>query len=129
MITTGPMNQCVKTGLYFSLGSDDRVFTGDMFYNFATREFQIRGIPSFGGTMSHVLPKAERGPVHLHILIQTPKEVAVRDEQGRYTDLSFTTAKIARPFVVWIEEWCSHKTVLDRILSEWEVVPNLLWYK
>ncbi len=129
MITTGPFNQCMKTGLFFSLGNDDRVFTGDLFYNFATREFQIRGIPSFGGAISHVLPKAEMGPVVLHLFIPTVLEIEVRDEAGRYTDLRFSRAKISQQFMVWLEEWFSHRSVIEVILQTWEVAPNLVWRK
>ena len=129
MITTGPFNQCIKTGLYFSLGTDDRVFTGDLFYNFATREFQIRGIPAFQGKMSHVLPKTERGPVAIQVFVPSPDEVAVRDEAGRYIDLRFSTAQISQQFVVWIEEWYSERSVIQRVLDTWEVKPNLVWYR
>ena len=129
MITTGPFNQCIKTGLYFSLGTDDRVFTGDLFYNFATREFQIRGIPAFQGKMSHVLPKIERGPVTIQVFIPAPDEVAVRDEKRSYMDMCFSTAQISQQFMVWIEEWYSERSVVQRILDTWEVKPNLVWYK
>lgn len=129
MITTGPFNTCIKNGVYFSLGTNDRVFTGDLFYNFATREFQIRGIPAWNGEISHVLPKDEMGPVMLHLFIQSPLEVAVRDEAGKYVDLRFLQAKITTPFITWIEEYYSDKSVLQTILNTWEVVPNLLWRK
>lgn len=129
MITTGPFNQCIKTGMFFSLGTDDRVFTGDLFYNFATREFQIRGIPCFEGQMVHVLPKTERGPIALQIFVESPKEIAVRDEAGKYADLVFDTAKIAQKFLVWIEEYYHARSVVSRIYDTWNVQPNLVWIR
>lgn len=129
MITTGPFNQCIKTGLYFSLGNDDRVFTGDLFYNFATREFQIRGIPSFNGVMSHVLPKSEPGPVTIQMYIPQVLEAEVRDEHGRYMDLRFTAAKISQQFMVWIEEWYSQRSVIETILQTWQIEKNLVWLR
>lgn len=128
MIPPSPFAECIKTGAFFSLENDDRVFTGDCFYDLAKREFQMRGIPSWDGRMSHVLPVAERGPISLMLYIPAPLEIAARPD-GKHTDFRFKKAKCTSALATFIEEWYGDRTVMQAISEYWEVVPNLVWIK
>lgn len=127
MINFGPMTQCIKTGLYFSLENDDRVFTGDLFYDLSKQEFQIRGIPTWNGRITHCLPVTERGPMAL-MLLTTPDVIETRQD-GKYTDLTFKKAKCVTMLAVHIEEWYDMPSMMAVIEKEWEIVPNLVWTK
>ena len=128
MIAPSPFAECIKTGAYFSLVNDDRVFTGDLFYDFAKREFQMRGVPSWEGRMTHCLPKKEAGPIKLMMLVDVPLEIAARPD-GRFTDFRFKKAKCTSELATFIEEWYGDKGVMGAITEMWEVVPNLTWFK
>lgn len=128
MIAPGPFCHCIKTGAYFSLENDDRVFTGDLFYDLAKREFQMRGVPSWQGRMSHVLPVAERGPVKIMILVKAVDKIEARDD-GKYTDFTFKVAKCSAELATFVEEWYGDQSVVGVIEETWEIVPNLAWYK
>lgn len=128
MILPGPFCEVVKTGVYFSIDNDDRLFTGDLFYDIAKREFQMRGIPSWEGRKTHAIPVAERGPVHIHMLIKDVIQEAPRME-GKFTDIRFLKAIVCAPFVTWIEEWYGDRAIMAVIENHWKIEPNLAWVK
>lgn len=128
MINYGPLCQCVKTGVYFTLSNDDRVFTGDLFYDLSKQEFQIRGIPSWNGAMTHCLPKLEQGPMSLMMLV-TPDVIEGRPGNPKFTDLTFKKAKCTTVLAVHIEEWYEMPSMMKAIEEHWEIVPNLVWTK
>lgn len=128
MIVTGPFTECIKTGCFFSLAEDDRVFTGDLFYDFGKQEFQIRGIPSWESRMTHALPVKERGPVKLMLLVKSVIQVVPRTTDN-YTDLRFKFAKATTELATFIEEWHGDRSVMWSIQEMWEIVPNLIWTK
>ena len=127
-IPQGNFSSVVKTGVYFSIDNDDRVFTGDLYYDFAMREFQLRGIPAFEGRMRHVFDANFKGPVKIHMLIKTVMEKGPRSSEN-YADLKFRFAKATGEFSAWIEEWFGDKMVMAAIEECWEIVPDLTWYK
>lgn len=126
MISFGPFCECIKTGLFFTLAEDDRIFTGDLFYDFGKQEFQIRGVPTWQGVMTHAIPVSERGPVKLMLLVNKTIQVAPRTESN-YTDLIFKSAKCTTELATFIEEWHGDRSVMRAIEEMWEVVPNLIW--
>lgn len=128
MIYAGPFCELIKQGIYFSVESDDRLFTGDLFYDFAKREFQLRGIPSWQGRRSHAVPVNQRGPFIVQLLVMEILEEAPRQD-GKLSDLRFRKAKAASAFVVWLEEWYSDRSVTAMVTETWEVLPNLVWVK
>lgn len=128
MIHAGPFCELIKQGIYFSVDSDDRLFTGDLFYDFVKREFQIRGIPSWEGRRSHAVPVAMKGPFILQLLVMDILEEAPRPD-GKLSDLKFRKAKAASAFMVWLEEWYSDRSVSTVAAEMWEVLPNLAWVK
>ena len=127
MIQKGTFSECIKTGVFFSILEDDRVFTGDLFYDFVKREFQVRGIPSYQGKRTHILPVAERGPVAINLLILSVDEEAARD--STYSDLRFKKARAASGFVTWLEEWYGDRSVMQAIENFWEIAQDLAWVK
>lgn len=128
MIHAGPFCELLRQGIYFSVDSDDRLFTGDLFYDFAKREFQIRGIPSWNGKRSHAVPVKERGPFSVQLLVCEVIEEASRPD-GKFSDLRFKKAKAASALMVWLEEWYSDRSVAAIAAELWEVLPNLAWVK
>lgn len=128
MIVAGPFCQCIKTGAYFSIDNDDRVFTGDLFYDFGKREFQMRGVPSWDGTITHVLPVKERGPVAIHLLVKGVLQSASRGD-GKYTDFRFRNADASAALATFIEEWHGDQSVMGAIEEFWAIKPNLAWHK
>lgn len=128
MIAPSPFAECIKTGAYFSLENDDRVFTGDLFYDFARREFQMRGVPSWDGKMTHCLPKHQIGPIALQLLIEKPLEIGIRPD-GKFTDFKFKKAKCTANLAAFVEEWHGDRTVMGAIEEMWAIVPNLVWTK
>jgi hypothetical protein len=128
MIIAGPFCELIKQGIYFSVDNDDRLFTGDLFFDIAKKEFQLRGIPSWQGKMSHAVPVTERGPFSVMLLVQEAIEVAPRMD-GKYSDIRFKKAKAASALVVWLEEWYVDRSVAAAATELWEVLPNLAWVK
>lgn len=128
MIAPATFGECIKSGVYFSMENDDRVFNGDLFYDLARREFQMRGIPSWEGRMMHVIPVTERGPISLMMLIPPPIEIAARPD-GKYTDFRFRQAKCTSALATFIEEWYGDRSVMGIITEFWQIVPNLIWTK
>lgn len=128
MIVAGPFCECIKAGLYFSIENDDRVFTGDLFYDFGRKEFQIRGIPSWQGRRTHVLPIKERGPIAISLLVLNVTEEAARPD-GKYSDLKFIKARATGQFAAWIEEWYGDRAVRGAVEEHWDIVPGLAWTK
>lgn len=124
----GAFTECVKTGFYFSMESDDRVFTGDLHYNFIRRKFVIKGIPTVDGKMVHVIPKSERGPIALMGLVLTVEASEVRNGLP-YTDMVVGKMRIAETFAEWVEYWYGDRAVSASIRESWEVVSNLAWVK
>jgi len=127
-IQQGQFSQIVKSGVYFSIEGDDRVFTGDLYFDFALKEFQLRGIPSFQGRMRHVLDPAFKGPVTIDLFVKTVIEKGPRD-MDNYSDLKFRSAKVSSQLATWIEEWFGDKSVMHAIEEFWEVVRDLTWFK
>ena len=128
MIIAGPFCECVKTGVYFSVNNDDRLFTGDLFYDIAKKEFQIRGIPTYNGKKTHAIPVSERGPFLINLYVIQVTEEAVRPT-GEYTDIRFKIGKISENLLTWIEEWYSDMAILQVIRDTWIVEKNLAWVK
>lgn len=126
MIAPGPFCECIRTGCFFSMVEDDRVFTGDLFYDFGAQEFQMRGVPAWMGKMTHAIPVSERGPVKLMLLVGNTLELAPRTESN-YVDFRFKTAKCTSELATYIEEWHGDRSVMRSIERMWEVVPNLTW--
>lgn len=120
---------CLKTGCVFSMAADDRVFTGDLFFDLLGRKFQMRGIPSLHGQMNHILNKADKGPFRLMLFIENALESEIRAD-GRHIDLTFRKARCTSALATFIEEYHSKDNlVMQTIEDEWTVVPNLTWTK
>ncbi len=128
MIVKGPFCECVRTGVYFSVDNDDRLFTGDLFYDIAKKEFQVRGIPSFNGKKTHAIPMAERGPFLINLYVMEVIEEVVRPN-GEYTDIRFKRGKISENLLTWVEEWYSDRTILQTIRDTWVIEKNLAWIR
>lgn len=124
----GGFTECVKTGFKFSTVDDDRVFTGDLHFNFVHRKFLIKGIPSCNGHMVHVLPKNEPGPVVLMGRVTSIEASEVRDGTS-YIDMVVKSMCISESFADWVEYWYGDRAVASAIRDTWEVVSGLVWVK
>lgn len=125
-IEKGPFCECVKTGFYFSLEDDDRVFAGDLFFDFAQVKFQARGIRQHLGKPMTICPKGERGPVALMALIKKPYTMAVRDHDNVYLDIEFTQATWAGSIAAHVEEWYGDRSVWT-VMQGMEIAEGLVW--
>lgn len=128
MIHQGPFTECIKTGVFFSVDNDDRLFVGDLFFDFVKKEFQVRGIPSFNGKRTHAVPVAERGPFKIHMLVKNVLEEASRPD-GKYSDLRFKNAVACSSFLTWLEEWYGDRSVMQAVEDLWKFEPQLVWVK
>lgn len=129
MIVQGPFCEVIKTGVFFSIANDDRVFTGDLYYDFVNREFQIRGIPCFQGRRRHVFKPEEKGPMKLHLLVTEVIEFQAREDNSNYGDLRFKKAKASGELAAHIEEWYGDRAVKEASQSMWEITTQLVWYR
>lgn len=130
IIVASSFASCVKTGVFFSIENDDRVFTGDLFYDIAFREFQIRGIPAHEGRRRHVFDIGFRGPASLDMVIEAVGFEQVRPgAHDKYVDLTTKKGKMAVHLARHIEEWHGDQSVMSYIDEFWAVVPNLIWTK
>lgn len=123
-----PFAQCIKTGFFFSLDSDDRVFTGDLYYDFGGRKFQARGIPAKDGKLRHIFEPKFKGPVYIDMVI-TGSKVLGADRTGLYGAIEFTTAKATSALATHLEEWHGDLSVMQAVEQLWEIKQDLTWYK
>lgn len=128
MLAQGTFSHLVKNGVFFSVATDDRVFTGDLYYDFALKEFQLRGIPSLNGVKRHCFKMTERGPMKIDLLVNEILEEQKRDTEN-YNDFRFKDAKVSSSFLTWVEEFYSDRTVLHQIYDTWEIHKQLAWVK
>lgn len=128
IIVASNFTQLLKTGVYFSIDNDDRVFTGDLFFDLAFKEFQMRGIPAVNGRRRHVFEAKFKGPTLIDLLVANVGIEQVRPNEEKYVDLTFSKGKITGQLAAHIEEWYGG-TALALIVENFEVVNNLTWYK
>ncbi len=121
-------SQCIKTGFYFTLDTDDHVFVGDLFYDFGGRKFQVRGIPTFEGRMRHIFDTNFKGPVYIDMVITGTKKLGF-DRDSRYAAVDFTTAKVTSALATHLEEWHGDLSVMQAVEQLWEIKQDLTWYK
>lgn len=129
MIQLSQFHTLLKQGIQFSMITDDRVFTGDLFYDFFSKEFQIRGIPSVHGRMVNVLRKGVR-TVALDLLVMKVIKSEPRDAEltkGGWMDLRFHKAKCPFAFATYIEETVNDELVMKAIEDHFELVDGLAW--
>lgn len=130
MIPRGTFAELLKQGVFFSLTSDDRVFTGDLHYDMAVKEFQLRGIPVYSGRMRSCFPAEDKGPYKIDLLVLEVIEARPRGEGSMYADMRFKKAKSSGEFAAWLEEWWGDRTTVMREVEEsWQVTQDLTWYR
>lgn len=130
MIQKGALTEMIRNGIYFSMTSDDRVFTGDLFFNMAIREFQIRGVPCIGNSLRHCFGPMDNGPYSIHLLITNVIQCQPRGDGSFYADLRFTSAKCSGEFAAWIEEWHGDRSIMmQEVLDKWQVTQDLTWHR
>lgn len=126
IIEKGPFCECIKTGFYFTVDTDDRVFNGDLFYDFVRAEFQVRGIAGDEhGRPIPCIPKSEKGPIALEGHVIGIKRIGHRP--SGFVDLVFTKAIITDAMMAHICMWYGDRTVWAVVQKEWEARDNLAW--
>lgn len=118
----------LRAGVYFSMDTDDRVFTGDLFFDLLQNEFRMNGIPAVAGRMVSATGH-HRGPFKLALLILGQPRIVPRPN-GTYVDMFFKTAKSSGEFAALIEE--THGTrgpIMQAIDQFWAVKADLTWFK
>jgi hypothetical protein len=131
VIIKGHLSELVKDGLFFSMESDDRVFTGDLFFDMVSRTFIIRGVPAIGGRRVHCFKAKDKGPYRLHLFLLNVVSCIPQDERGLYVDMVFDRAKCAGEFAAWIEEWhaANNPALIQVMNGQWEFKADLTWIK
>ncbi|MDA3831898.1 MAG: hypothetical protein PF495_00720 [Spirochaetales bacterium] len=120
---------CIKTGCIFSMSNNDQVFVGDLFFDYIGQEFQMRGIPSIAGVLTHILRKEDKGPFRMMMFIEKVK-VAQPRLDGRHVDLSFRSAQCTNSLGSFIQEYnASDNAIHEAMENYWTFVSNLHWVK
>lgn len=129
IIVASNFSQHLKTGIYFSIENDDRVFTGDLFYDLAFQEFQIRGIPAHEGRRRHVFLAEFRGPCLIDMVLDGIGLEQVRPGNDKYVDITCKKGRITSALAAHIEEWFGGDSVMGLIDRSFQVKQDLTWYK
>lgn len=122
------MGFCMKADVYFTTVDDDRILKGDLFYDVAKAEFQMRTIKAQNNRGLCLIPLSERGPVwiHMHLTVVDRKQ----RELQNYMDIRFNVALVSGELMAFIEEHYSEYAGMVALVERtWEVRDNLAWVR